>query len=210
MDGGRSKQMGMGKIVRFADSRRKIRIGRGGDERKMARKGRKSKRGRDSCAWALRQGRNTMARVIGCEGGGQEEMENGESGDGGRGFKGIGKMRCREGETQVHREEEGERQLDGTVEEEGLQLVVRGGEGEVSAGRKMTGEGGGGGDGGTAVRSGGLRLRRRLEDGDVAMTAEKNRSRGKEWRLSRRWRRHRSVRWRRRRLRRLDSFPSLP
>ena len=72
---------------------------------------------------------------------------------------------------------EGERQREGTVEEE-LRLVVRGGEREVSAGRKMTGEGGGGGDGGAAIR----RRRRRLEDGGVAMTAEKNHGRGKEWR----------------------------
>ena len=34
MDSGRSTQMGMGKNVRPADSRRKIRTGRGGDERK--------------------------------------------------------------------------------------------------------------------------------------------------------------------------------
>ena len=90
------------------------------------------------------------------------------------------------------------------MEEEELQLMVRGGEWEVSAGRKMTGEGGGGGDGGAAVR----RRRRRLEDGDIAMTVEKNRGRGKEWRRSsrRQRRRHGGVRWRRR----LDSFPGLP
>ena len=38
-----------------------------------------------------------MARVAGDEGGGQQEIENGESGDGDRGFKEIGKMRSREG-----------------------------------------------------------------------------------------------------------------
>ena len=48
--------------------------------------------------------------------------------------------------------------------------------------------------------SSGLRQRRRLEDGGVALTAEKNRGRGKEWRR----RRHEGVR------RRLDSFPGLP
>ena len=51
---------------------------------------------------------------------------------------------------------------------------------------------------------GGGGLRRRLEDGSVAMTAEKNRGRGKEWRRSSR--RHGGVR----RRRRLDSFPGLP
>ena len=52
-------------------------------------------------------------------------------------------------ETQVHGEDECERQWEGTVEEE-MQLVVRGGERKVSVGREMTGDGDGG-DGGAAV-----------------------------------------------------------
>ena len=55
---------------------------------------------------------------------------------------------------------------------------------------------------------GGLRRRRRrLEDSGVAMMAEKNRGRGKEWRRSsqrRRWHGGVQRRWR------LDSFPGLP
>ena len=90
---------------------------------------------------------------------------------------------------------EGERQRKGAVEEEELQLMVRGGEWEVSAGRKMTGEDGGEGDGGAAVQRQRRqrRQRRRLEDGGVAKTVEKNRGRGKEWRRSSRRRRRR--RW---------------
>ena len=76
--------------------------------------------------------------------------------------------------------------------------MVHGGEREVSVGRKMTRERGGGADGGAAVR------RWRLEDGGIAMTAENNR--GKEWRQSSR--RHGGVRQRQQR--RLDSFPGLP
>ena len=69
--------------------------------------------------------------------------------------------------------------------EEELQWVVRGGERELSAGRKMTREGGGGGDGGTAVRRRRWRWRRRrLEDGGIVMRAEKNRGHDKEWRRS--------------------------
>ena len=55
--------------------------------------------------------------------------------------------------------------------------------------------------------SGGLRRRQRLEDGGIAMTVDKNRSRGKDWRRSS-WRRHEGVRRRRRRW--LDSFLGLP
>ena len=108
-------------------------------------------------------------------------------------------------------EEDGERQREGTAEEEELQLVVHGREREVSTGKKMTGEGGG--DGGAAVRR---RRRWQLEDGGVAMMAEKNCGQGKEWRWSswrrssrRRWQHGGVRRWRRRR-QWLDSFPGLP
>ena len=65
---------------------------------------------------------------------------------------------------------------------------------EVRGEEDGDGGGGDGDDGGAAVRR--RRRQRLLEDGSVAMMAEKNRGRGKEWRRSSR--------------RQLDSFPGLP
>ena len=107
------------------------------------------------------------------------DFERGEEESGSVGRQGEGKswMQRRMGERG-----NGNRRR-GTAEGENLE--VRGG--AVRQGRKMTS----GDNGGAAVR-------RRLEDGGVAMTVEKNHGRGKEWRRSSR------------RRRRLDSFPGLP
>ena len=121
-------------------------------------------------------------REIGEEGEGRGEDERENSGKS-EICRGDGSWRGMLAE--VEREEEMEERLAGGLPEmEGMAVQRSGGSG-----------------------GGGLSLRRRFEDSGVAMMAEKNRGRGKEWRRSsrrRRWR-HGCVR-----RRRLDSFPGLP
>ena len=126
------------------------------------------------------------------------------------------RMEKGEGKKQVHGEEEGK--IGSSPEREQLRKTGgkawtgnRGGEEEVwdiGATGRMRGGGGAGGGAGEwpemeVEMMAARRWRRRLEDGGVAMIAEKNRGSGKEWRRSSRRRQHGGVR-------RLDPFPDLP
>ena len=81
VDSGRPTQMGMGKNVRPADSRRKIRTGRGGDEQKW--QGREElgedevvcRRGRQ---WRIREWQWGKWAELGCEGGDGGLVEDGK------------------------------------------------------------------------------------------------------------------------------------
>ena len=115
------------------------------------------------------------------------------------GFKEIGKMWSWTADTPVHRGEEVDRQGEGVMPNSdsggggGWQRrQLREVEGSAGAGggaggmaenetkvEGMAARRSGGGDGGSGLRR---RQRWRLDDGGVAMTAEKNRGRGKEWR----------------------------